>query len=211
MPSDLAILIPAAGASARMGGVDKLGLRVGGEAALTRALRQASATGANVWVTLPESGAFAASRALLAAGLGARALPIPADQAAEGMAASLRAGVAAAAASGALGLMIYLPDMPEIEGADLQRLISLFTANPERIVRATAKGSDGAYQFGHPVILPKRLFDALASLRGDRGARDLIRDADVLPCPLPGQRALLDLDRPEEWRAWAKERGDSGT
>ncbi|MGB3148843.1 MAG: nucleotidyltransferase family protein [Paracoccaceae bacterium] len=211
MQADLAILIPAAGASSRMGGVDKLGLKVGGEAALTRAVRQACATGAKVWVTLPESGAFAASRARLVAGHEAVVLPIPTDQVAEGMAASLRAGVGAAAAARVLGLMIYLPDMPEIEGADLQRLITLFAANPSRVVRATSDGPDGACRFGHPVILPKRLFDKIADLRGDRGARDIIHDADVVPCPLPGQRALLDLDRPEDWRNWSKEGNGNGT
>jgi CTP:molybdopterin cytidylyltransferase MocA len=62
---------------------------------------------------------------------------------------------------------------------------------------------------GHPVLFPARLRPALLRLKGDQGARDILRtEADqILPLPLPGSRAVTDLDTPEDWAAWRALRG----
>jgi CTP:molybdopterin cytidylyltransferase MocA len=44
----------------------------------------------------------------------------------------------------------------------------------------------------------------LLALEGDEGARGILRDGEIHPVPLPGQRALTDLDTPEEWEAWRR-------
>lgn len=200
MVLSIAILIPAAGASARMKGSDKLAEDVKGERALPRAIRQATATGSAVYVTLPADGPFAQSRLSYCAGHGAHILPI--RNWAEGLAASLRAG--ANAVGPCDGMMIYLPDMPDIDTADLHNLIGVFALDPGRVVRAASM--QGAP--GHPVILPYRLLAGIGALSGDVGARDLFENESVSLCPIPGNRALLDLDTAEEWRAWrAQDKG----
>jgi molybdenum cofactor cytidylyltransferase len=196
--TEVVILIPAAGAARRMGGRDKLTEPVGDVPALARAVRMALATGARVIVTLPASGPYLAGRCAALEGTGAEALTVP--DAAEGMAASLRAG--AAAAGDAAGLMVLLPDMPEIETADLARLIAAFAADPDRPLRAAA----GNGTPGHPVILPRRLLPALGRLTGDRGARTVLEGEQVGIVPLPDRRAILDLDTPEDWTAWRRGR-----
>ncbi|MFN0116136.1 MAG: NTP transferase domain-containing protein [Paracoccaceae bacterium] len=192
--AEVVILIPAAGAARRMLGADKLMEPVGEETALRRAARLAASTGARVAVTLPQGGPHAAPRRAELTGLGVTAIPLP--DAHEGMAASLRAGARAAGA--AEGLMVLLPDMPGIGGEDLAALIRAFAADPTRPVRAAS--GDG--RPGHPAILPRRLFADLLVLAGDEGARRVLAGEVVTLVPLDGDRAVTDLDTPEDWQAW---------
>jgi CTP:molybdopterin cytidylyltransferase MocA len=192
------ILIPAAGSSSRMRGSDKLIEPVDGLPQLRRAVEAARRCGAaKVWVTLPPPEApEAAARHRALDGSWAKRIEVP-DRA-EGMAASLRAGARAAAAQNATALLVLLPDLPEIEAADLLRFVEAHRAAPEAVWRATAE--DG--RPGHPVLIPARLFPALAALRGDAGARGVLAGEEVRPLPLSGVRAVTDLDTPEDWAAW---------
>ena len=194
---NLAILIPAAGAARRMRGGDKLLELVQGEPLLRRQARLARALCQTVIVTLRQDDP---ARRQVLTGLDICLLPVP--QAAEGMAASLRAG--AAAASGAV--MILPADMPELEAADLALMIEGFDQHPDAILRGTsANGTPG-----HPVIFPADLRESLQDLHGDAGARSvLIRHAARIKLiALTDQRALTDLDTPEAWAAWrARQQG----
>jgi molybdenum cofactor cytidylyltransferase len=188
-----AILLPAAGASSRMRGRDKLLGQVDGVALLRRSARRALETGAKVLVTLP----IASPRQKALAGLDLTVFEI---DAAEGMAASLRSGAAWATHIEAQVLMIALPDMPDITAEDLADLFDAQELTSDMPLRATTE--DGAP--GHPVILPNRLFAHMALLKGDEGARAILKDHPPRLHLLPGQRALTDLDTPEAWAAWRK-------
>ncbi|MCX7888466.1 MAG: NTP transferase domain-containing protein [Rhodobacteraceae bacterium] len=196
---DVAILVPAAGASSRMRGTDKLLEPVDGTSALRRAAAMAARVAPRVFVTLPEGGPHAAPRQAELSGLGVTALPLP--DAHEGMAASLRAG--AAAAGNADGLMILLPDMPDIGEDDLRLLLAVFAEEPACPARlGTPDARDG-----HPVILPLRLFPGLLVLTGDEGARRVLAGEEVNLVLLDDDRALRDLDTPEDWARWRRLRG----
>ncbi|THD84245.1 nucleotidyltransferase family protein [Aliigemmobacter aestuarii] len=198
MHDDPAILILAAGAARRMRGADKLLQVIDGEAQLTRIARAACRTGWRVLVALPPD---RPDRAAAIAGLGAEAIPVP--DAASGMAASIRAGVAAA---GTARLLMVLPaDMPELGHADLAKVATVALAAPNRITRATA--ADGTP--GHPVVFPAKILPALSRLTGDEGARAILADRrdTINAVALPGTRATLDLDTPEDWAAWSATRG----
>lgn len=188
------ILIPAAGFSRRMRGADKLLEPVDGIALLTRQARAALATGARVIVTLPPA---PGPRGAALAGLDVTRVPVA--DAAEGMAASIRAGVAALA-PGTSALMILLADLPEIEAPDLARLLAAQSETPGAILRAAAE--DG--RPGHPVVFPPDLFAELAMVTGDEGARRVVaaHRGRLRDLPLPGARAVTDLDTPEAWAAW---------
>ena len=187
----LTILIPAAGAAQRMRGGDKLLEWVDAEPMLRRQARLARQVCARVIVTLRVSDL---PRMQALAGLDLTVLPVP--DAAEGMAASIRSG--AAAAQGAL--MILPGDMPELDAEDLAVMIGAFDQRPDAILRGTS--ADG--RPGHPVIFPADLRGALQDLRGDAGARSLLNrhQARVKLIALPDQHALTDLDTPEAWAAW---------
>ncbi|MFD0858215.1 nucleotidyltransferase family protein [Roseovarius aquimarinus] len=188
----VAILLPAAGASARMRGRDKLLEKVEGQPLLRRQALRARATGAHVLVTTRRD---RPARAEALAGTGVRLVPV-ADPS-EGIAASLRAGLAALP-DGIGALMVLLPDLPEIDTPDLGAVIEAHRKAPARILRACAE--DGTP--GHPTLFPARLWPRLAELTGDAGAAALIRAEGFDPVPLPGARAITDLDTPEAWAEW---------
>lgn len=177
-----------------MRGADKLLEPVDGMALLTRQARAALATGARVIVTLPPApGPRGAALARL------DVTRVPVADAAEGMAASIRAGVAALS-PGTSALMILLADLPEIEAPDLARLLAAQSETPGAILRAAAE--DG--RPGHPVVFPPDLFAELAMVTGDEGARRVVaaHRGRLRDLPLPGARAVTDLDTPEAWAAW---------
>lgn len=193
---DPSILILAAGRSARMRGADKLLLQVDGVAQLRRIALAALATGCPVLVALaPEQNA----RRAVIHDLPVRVVVV--SDADEGMAASIRAGVRALPQAGPA--MIVPADMPALGEADLLALIAAQGAQPGKILRGAAQGRPG-----HPVIFPPDLIGALQALTGDEGARGVIaRHAHrVQLVPLPGENATLDLDTPEEWAEWLRNR-----
>lgn len=195
------VLIPAAGAARRMAGVDKLLEPVGGVPQLRRAVDAARRSGAaKVWVTLPPD---ATARRAVLKGTWARVIEVP--DWAEGLSASLRAGAMAATAQNAAALIVLLADLPEIEASDVARFVAAHAEAPDRLLR----GTDGAGRPGHPVLIPARMFPAIAGLTGDAGARDLIaaEGAAAGTIVLPGARAVTDLDTPEAWAAWRASTG----
>ncbi len=112
-----------------------------------------------------------------------------------GIAGSIACGVAAAESVGPDGLMIMLADMPELTAGDLDRLVAAFdTCRGTSIVRAAGHGRPG-----NPVIFPQSLHARLTELSGDSGARQLIETAGIPVVDLDlGERALIDVDTPEE-------------
>ncbi|MCY1125418.1 nucleotidyltransferase family protein [Frigidibacter sp. RF13] len=194
MAAMLTILVPAAGASSRMRGRDKLMERIGSETVLARTARLARRAAPHVVVTIPDGGPYSAPRAAILRGTGAEVIAISDYH--DGLSASIRAGAQAAAMSE--GLMILLPDMPEITGDDVAQVIAAFGRDPSHAARGA--GADGTP--GHPVILPRRLFAELSVLTGDHGARKLLEGLPVQLVPLPGRHALTDLDTPEDWDNW---------
>lgn len=193
---NLTILIPAAGTASRMRGADKLLEVVCGEPMLRRQARLARSVCPQVIVTLRPAD-LARRKALER--LDITALPVP--DAAEGMAASIRAGAGAAQAA----LMILPGDMPELTAADLRAVIGAFDQDRSAICRGTA--ADGTP--GHPVILPADLRADLLELRGDEGARGLLQrhKVRVRLIALPDQHAITDLDTPEDWQNWRAHNG----
>lgn len=189
---ELTILIPAAGASSRMRGGDKLLELVGFEPMLRRQARMARSVCPHVIVTLrPDDFARRAILSDLAISL------LTVTDAAEGMAASIRAGALAARTT---ALMILPADMPDLTSADLQSMIGAIDHLPDQIIRATAQ--DGTP--GHPVIFPPDCLTDLALIKGDAGARSVLQahKQRIRLIPLPDQHAITDLDTPEDWTAW---------
>ena len=126
------------------------------------------------------------------------------DMAKEGMAGSIRAGMAACHGQ-ADAVLFVLGDMPDVSIRDVNAVISAFDPDENRtIVRACDR--DGVP--GHPVLFGRRFFDSLASLSGDEGARRVINGAPecVVDVPTSGFGATTDLDTPEAWAIWRQSR-----
>jgi len=103
---------------------------------------------------------------------------VVAERWAEGMGASLRAGLtalAASAASDADAALVSLVDLTDVS-ADVVRRVVAAGAGPDLLARAAYDGEPG-----HPVLLGRHHWSAVAdSASGDRGARDYLTARDVL-------------------------------
>lgn len=119
---------------------------------------------------------------------------------AEGLASSLRCGVAALPER-STGAMIVLADMPGITTALIDGLIGAFQQEAcKKIVYPTHRSGDQ----GNPVIWPARFFEDLKKLNGDAGAKRFIgaHDADTHGVPIDDKDSLSDIDRPEDLSDW---------
>ncbi|SIN91315.1 nucleotidyltransferase family protein [Vannielia litorea] len=192
----LPILILAAGAASRMAPRDKLLEPIQGIPLLTRIADMACRVSDFVLVALPPD--RPARRAAIDH---TAARPLTVRGAAEGMNASLRAGLEALPQAPAF--MLLLADLPELTEQDLRAVIASHATHPQALVwrGATEDGKPG-----HPVIFAAPLYEKIMQLQGDDGARAVVAAAGdrVHLTPLPGQHARLDLDTPEAWAAWRK-------
>ncbi|MGH3684387.1 MAG: nucleotidyltransferase family protein [Pseudonocardiaceae bacterium] len=113
---------------------------------------------------------------------------------AQGMGASLRAGLAELARSAppqVQAALVHLVDLPDVDASVVRRLVPL--AGPTVVARAGF-----ASQPGHPVLLGRQHWAGLvASAQGDRGARDWLAgrpDLTVVDCS--DLASGIDVDRP---------------
>jgi CTP:molybdopterin cytidylyltransferase MocA len=171
-------VVLAAGAGRRFGGAKQLALYKGRPLVEhpIRALEEAGVR--RIAVVL---GAYA-DRICAEADLGAAEIVICEDWD-EGQAASLRCAVAHFATT-ADAILVVLGDEPGLRPEAIRRVLA---ADPP--ARAFYDGRPG-----HPVVLPSRLFGAVGTLRGDRGARDLLADAHIVDCTDLGP--VPDIDTP---------------
>jgi CTP:molybdopterin cytidylyltransferase MocA len=92
---------------------------------------------------------------------------------AEGMGSSLRAGLAAVAATPAEAAVIHLVDLPDVGPNVVRRMLSV--ATQDALARAVYRGSPG-----HPVLLGRAHWaSAAAEAVGDQGARGYLRNHDI--------------------------------
>lgn len=113
----------------------------------------------------------------------------------EGMASSLKCGLGAVPPA-ADAVMILLGDQVRVTRDDLSRLLGAWQGQEHMIAAAVYGGTVGV-----PAIFPRAYFPELAELRGDEGARKILRrNADrIVRVPMPS--AAFDLDTPEDLRA----------
>jgi molybdenum cofactor cytidylyltransferase len=111
----------------------------------------------------------------------------------EGIAASLRAGVAELAEAEAI--VVTLGDQPFITPQVIAAIVDQLDARPPA-ARATYDGRPG-----HPVLIKRELFAELRSLRGDAGARDLLTTAGVRELECGHLCRPDDIDEPEDLEA----------
>jgi molybdenum cofactor cytidylyltransferase len=173
-------VVLAAGASTRLGR-PKQDVVLGRETLLERAVRVAGEAGLSPVIVVVREAKYLQPLEQR----GAVVLLNP--KAHEGMAASIRCGVAWAKANGAHGVVLMTCDQPGLRPEHLRALAA---------EQAITTGSAYEGRVGVPAYFPAAAFDLLLSLEGDRGARDLLQDAASIP-----QRALnVDVDTEEDFR-----------
>lgn len=115
---------------------------------------------------------------------------------ADGLSASLRAGLRAVYSDGldADFAVVHLVDTPDVGGDVVQRVLESARASPSGLARAVYHGRPG-----HPVVMARRHWPALlAGLSGDVGAGPFLRArADVIEVECGDLATGTDIDLPE--------------
>lgn len=178
-----AAVLLAAGASMRLGYAKQL-IEVDGESLLRRAARALLASAPLQLIVVLGHDAARMRDALAGLPL---SIVVAANHA-SGMSASLRAGVATLHPA-CTGALIALTDQPALDAAHLIALRDAWRVAPER-----AAASAYAGVLGVPALLPRAWFADLEQLRGDIGARDLlrVRASEVIAIAAPALARDLD-------------------
>ncbi|HYE01248.1 MAG TPA: NTP transferase domain-containing protein [Alphaproteobacteria bacterium] len=181
------VLLLAAGRGRRGGGTHKLLWDWRGRPLVVHAAEAALAAG------LPVTAVVGHNAAAVAAALAH--LPVAVADApdwAEGMAASLRRGLAALPAE-AGAAVVALGDMPRVPAAIHAALAAAWRAG-HPLCRPVWRGRPG-----HPVLFDRSLLPDLLALRGDGGARAVLERhaARLHAVPAPDDGVLADIDTPE--------------
>lgn len=189
------ILVLAAGQSTRMRGADKLQEIVSGQSLIRRVSSECLKVG-DTFVALHHN---ADARLALLDGL--PITPLHEPDAAEGQSGTMRAAVAQLPPCDAF--MVVLADLPELTADDLIAVIAARQDDPDALIW---RGATPSGKPGHPILFDASLRDHFAKLTGDTGGAEIVKplaDRTVL-VSFADDRALLDLDTPEQWAAWRR-------
>lgn len=186
-------VVLAAGGSSRMGRPKQL-LRLGGTSLLRRTVDAALEAGCRPVVVV--LGAEAGRSRAEVDGLPVNV--VVNEEWREGMASSIRAGIEALIEADlrVAAALLLVCDQPRLSGALLRRVCERFDGRAGRCVACAYAGTVGV-----PALFERALFDRLARLEGDRGAKELLHQAgdDLLTVPWPD--GALEIDRPEEYES----------
>ena len=161
----------AAGAGTRMGRPKALVLDEAGEPWLVRGVRALREGGCDRVTVVLGAAAEEAERLLGDADVSV----VVAPDWAEGMSASLRAGLASLAGTDAEAAVVSLVDLPDV-GPDVVRRVVGRGADRASLSRASYDGTPG-----HPVVIGRDHWAGVLGIAtGDRGARDYLATRTVL-------------------------------
>jgi molybdenum cofactor cytidylyltransferase len=184
-------IILAAGASRRLGHPKQL-VRVAGETLLERTIRVVREGSAD-----PVLVVLGANRESIAEVLDLSAVQVIANPDWEqGIASSIRTGMESLLRlePKPVATMILVCDQPRLTAAHLKRLIARFEqAEEPSIVSSRYAGIAGI-----PAIFPASQFARLLALKGDTGARFLLRTPQCPMIALDFEGGEVDIDTPED-------------
>jgi molybdenum cofactor cytidylyltransferase len=123
----------------------------------------------------------------------------PCPEAEEGMSFSIRTGLKDALLSSPDAVMITLADQPYVSVGLLRGLAVVYAGNRSQVdYVACSYGSNMA----PPAIFGRSMFEALADLEGDAGARGLLTDPSYqgVCVEVHDELQALDVDTPQDWQ-----------
>lgn len=175
----VAAIILAAGASKRFGSPKQL-IRLGVETLFERMVRIAIEAGLD-----PVYGVVSANLPLVACPH--RMIRVLNAEAHEGIASSIQAGLRVAESRNPFlpGIVLLTCDQPAVTAKHLREL----ACGNDQVI-----GSAYAQRKGVPAYFPASLFGQLMALRGDLGARELLKSAEAIDLP----NGELDIDTPKD-------------
>jgi len=183
--STLSVLIPAAGASTRLGQLKQL-VQFKGDSLISNSVNTAYSVAPREIIVVTGAHSKTVKNAVQHPSV--RWIDNP--HWSTGLGGSIAVGSAAISPE-STGLMILLCDQWCINTQDIEKLVNTWQSAPERIVVAEANGI-----YMPPVIFPSIFFTDLQELKGDQGARSLFKTHLDLISAVPMKNASFDLDTP---------------
>lgn len=120
---------------------------------------------------------------------GSRAESVVNERWHEGLSSSIALGVAAAADASPDGFLLLVADQPNVSSALLDRVLSAWDGTATGVAACRYAGTAGV-----PAVFGRAHREALTSLSGDRGARDLLARAALVDW----EEGAVDVDTPED-------------
>lgn len=107
----------------------------------------------------------------------------------EGMSTSVKEGLSSML--GKQGVMFLLGDQPFIETRDINKLVSQFKVNRDKIIVPVSYNGRG-----NPVIFPEKFYAEIMGIEGDKGARLLLDKyaSEVVFVEVEASRIHFDID-----------------
>ena len=119
----------------------------------------------------------------------------------QGIASSLKAALEAIAPYAEVtAVCVGLADQPQV-GSEAYRRLAAAHADGAELAVATYDGVRG-----NPVLLARSLWAEANQLEGDVGARQLMKNHDVLEVPCESTGSAVDVDTPEDLEQLNEER-----
>jgi CTP:molybdopterin cytidylyltransferase MocA len=182
-------IVLAAGASRRLGQSKQL-LKHGSETLLKRAIRLANEAGAS-----PVFAVLGADFEIIKASVPFHdATVVFNGHWEQGIASSIHAGLKAVNGTQPAAVLLLTCDQPRLTAAHLRGLTGAFAAqSAPSIVASTYAGV-----LGTPAVFPRAVFPELLALKGDKGARELLKEPS---CPLVAVEFAggeVDIDIPAD-------------
>ena len=199
-------VVLAAGLSSRMGRskavlpIDPANLS--GDTFVTHIVRTFQAAGVEELVVVVGHEADRLIETVLARGLSPRFVVNPDYE--SGQLSSVLAGLRAIDRPGVAAMLLTLVDVPNVSAATVRRVIERYRATSAPIVRPVADDEGGikAARHGHPVLIDRRLFDAIRSADPMAGIKPIVRAHVSIEgnVEVDDEGAFLDVDTPEDYR-----------
>lgn len=197
--SRVAGIVLAAGASRRLGLPKQLLADESGRAMVVRTVMQLQDAGCEPVIVITGAAHDAVSRELEPYDVSV----VFNDSWSEGMGSSVRCAMewldARAPVEATDAVIIAACDMPSVTSQHVSTMLSTFRQKGSRVA-SSYDASSGATVRGVPALFPREDWNALRSLSGDRGARDLLVKPDTSLVTLPS--GGFDLDTPDDVERW---------
>ncbi|CAN5364517.1 hypothetical protein BH09SUM1_BH09SUM1_26820 [soil metagenome] len=193
MASRAAVILLAAGMSRRMGSPKAL-LKIGEETLLQIALEAMNA-------------ALSCESVIVASALVAKAVRdrkgiriVRNDEPDRGQLHSLQLALRALSEPGCEGAAVLLLDNPEDARSRLRCVLDAAAQQPSAVIAAAWRG-----ERGHPIYLPKRLWNGILSFEGEGGLRGFLDSAsESVILVETTEAALIDIDTPRDYEGLTK-------
>ena len=199
----ISAIVLAAGLSTRMKGEPKALLRIDDrDNFVTRIVRTFNQAGIDDVVVVVGHEGIRVGDAVRGSGLSPKLITNPAYE--TGQFSSLLAGLDAVERPDLDAVMLALVDAPLFSASTVRALVQRFEETHAPVVRAV-RGDE----HGHPVLIARRLFNAIRRTDPGQGAKPVVRgnasaEGDV---PVEDRGAFIDIDTPEDYAALLDEAG----